>query len=305
MKEGYPQKEPILYRLRGLTFHLGCNPDSMRVLRRAEDGKFFVILEAEKEGVPKIIKATESGINVGRLRNESRVLSLLPRGDLEKNGILIPELEQELTTYDGLNAIMISKMPEGEKPSFNDFGHVLRIFGKIKIPEELEMRRIEPENYLRRTIWRLNALRNIGALKGLHDWEVKRIKEFYQGNVGSLEPYDMVFVHGDFKEKHVRRIDDKLGVIDFDKSVIGCELEDPAWFSVRHFLLEDEIKEDLKTRFVKQGEKLRNFDTAFRLMQIDRLIEAYYTRTFQWRGNLDPFSYISKGVGRFSLLLKT
>jgi len=307
MKEGYPQKEPILYRLRGLTFHLGCNPDSMRFLRRAEDGKFFVILEAEKkDGVPKIIKVTGPGINVGRLRNESRVLSLLPRGDLERNGILIPKLEQELTPYEGLHAIMISKMPEGQSPSFKDYCHVLRVFRKIKIPKELKMTRIEPEDYRRKTLKRLNALRRIGALKGFYNWEIERIQDFYQGNWESLEPYDMVFVHGDFKEKHVRRIDDGLiGVHDFDKSVIGCELEDPAWLSVRHFTLESEIKDHLKTRFVLQGEKLRNFDTAFRLMQIDRLVEAYYTRTFQWRGNLDPFSYISKGIGRLGLLLKT
>lgn len=285
-----------------------CKPHSVKILRKTGIGKSFVILEAKKEGKPWIIKATRVGINVARLRNESRVLSLFPRDYLQKNGILIPELERGLTRYDGFYAIMISKMPKGRNPSFEDYCHVLDVFRKMEIPEELEIRRVEPEDYRRKAFKRLNALRGIGALKGLHDYEIKRIKKFYQENLKSLEPFDQVFVHGDFKEKHVRRVGEELVVIDFDKSVIGSELEDWAWLSVRHPALSARITNHLKEEMFKGNEeKLKNFDTAFRLMQIDRLIEAYFTRTYQWRGNLDAFSYGAKIRGRyaFNRLLKT
>lgn len=299
MKEGVPPKEPIDYKLGRLVSHLGCNPDSMRLLRKTESGKFFVILEAKRDGVSKIIKATADRRNADRLQVESNVLSSIPRDYLRNKGIVLPEIEEKLTQFENFSAIMISQVPEGEKPSFQDFCIVLDIFRKMKV-EGLEIERVKPEDYLERTLTRLRFLRSRGFLKGVSSLETRRIQKFYEDNLGSLESFDMVFVHGDFKGKHVRRIDNELiGVLDFDKSVIGNELEDWAWLSVRHPWLGgriiDYLKEDV---FWGDKEKLENLDTAFRLMQIDRLIEGYFTRTYQWRGNLDVFSYISKTVGR-------
>lgn len=299
MKEGAPPQEPINYQLRRLVSRFGCNPDSMRFLRKAESGKFFVILEAEKDGVPKIIKATTGRRNADRLQVESNVLSSVPRDYLRDKGIVFPEIEKGLTQFENFSAIMISKIPEGQKPSFQDFCIVLNIFRKMKV-EGLEIERAEPEDYLEKTITRLRFLRSRGALKGISSLEIREIQKFYEDNLSSLELFDLVFVHGDFKGKHVRRIDNEsIGVLDFDKSVIGSELEDWAWLSVRHPRLSGKIINHLKNEvFSGDKEKLENFDIAFRLTQIDRLIEAYFTRTYQWRGNLDPFSYVSKTVGR-------
>jgi len=297
MKEGYPQREPEQLRLEELVSRFGCDRNSIEFLRKAEDGKFFVILEAKRVGVPWIIKATTDRRNTARLQVESKVLSLLPRDYLRDKRILIPEIEQELTEVSGVHAIMISKMPQGRKASFRDFCHILEVFREMEIPEGLGVERVEPNDYLRKALIRLRFLKWIGTLKGLR--KGKGIEKFYLDNLESLESFDMVFVHGDFKEKHVRRVNNKLAVIDFDKSVIGSELEDWAWLSVRHPNLMFKIIKHLKKQF--RGEKLRNFDKAFRLMEIDRLIEAYFTRTYQWRGNQDAFSYISKAWGRAAL----
>lgn len=308
MKEGYPQREPEQSKIKGLVSHFGCDRDSIEFLRGAEGDKFFVILEAKRlvGEVPWIIKATTNRRNAARLQVESDVLSLLPRDYLKNKKILIPEIEQELTEFDGVQAIMISKMPKGRKASFRDFCHVLEVFRQMEIPNELKIERLEPDDYLRKTLTRLRFLKWIGALKGLR--KGKGIEKFYFDNLESLEPFSRVFVHGDFKGKHVREIDEELGVIDFDKSVIGCELEDWAWLSVRHPTLSTKITDYLKEEvFRSDDEKLRNFDTAFRLMQVDRLIEAYFTRTYQWRGNLDAFSYVSKAWGRaiLNIMLRT
>lgn len=301
MKEDERRKEPIQQRIERLVSHFGCEPDSIKFLRRIEDGKFFTILEAEQEGIPKIIKATADRRNAVRLQVESDVLSGLPREHLSKKDIILSELEKEITQFEEIFAIMINKIPEGKKPSFFDFCLVLEVFRKMEIPDNLKIERVELEDYLQKTLTRLRFLKWTGALKGLRSSEIERIKEFYQENSKSLKPFDQVFVHGDFKEEHVRSISGKLGVIDFDKSVIGSELEDWAWLSVRHPLLSKRIITHLKDQFIENEEKLKNFDTAFRLMQIDRLIEAYFTRTYQWRGNLDAFSYISKAWGRVVL----
>ena len=302
MKEGEPQKEPIQGKIERLVSHFGCEPGSIRTLRRTGPGKFHIILEAEKDERTWIIKATEPGINVARLRTESRLLSSAPRDYLKQNRILIPEIEHELTEFEGLHAIMISKIPKGKKPTFSDFRHVLEVLHGKEMTVFPEIKRLEPKDYLRRTLKRLNALRQIGDLKGLREGEVERIRAFYLKKWELLALFDRIFVHGDFKEKHVRRIGEELVLIDFDKSVIGCELEDWAWLSVRHPRLEAKIKDYLRERFTtnKIG-KLRNFDAAFRLMQIDRVVEAYFTRTYQWRGNLDAFSYGVKIRGRYAL----
>lgn len=310
MKEGSPREQPDQFNPeKSLVSYFDCNPDSVRVLRKPGAGNFFIILEVEKEGKSWIIKATEPGINVGRLRTEARALSSAPRDFLYKNRVIIPDIfisqddsqeEQALFKVGGLHAIMMSKLPEGERPSFGDLGKAIEVLQE-GFPKTLDIRGVKPECDLRRTLRRLDSLQKIGSFKGLRRDEVERIKKLYLENLDSLMPFDVVFVHGDLKEKHVRRIGDWVGLYDVDKSEFGSELKDWAWLSIRHPRYEARIRDYLKEKFRTNGEKSANFERAFRLMQIDRLVEGYFTRTFQWRGNLDFFSYAAKTYGRYKL----
>lgn len=306
MKERNPQVNLLpKERAEEIIAQLGCNPNSIRFLRKPEGSRFSLILEAEKEGVPKVIKLAGDRRNISRLQIESHVLSVLPRDYLKQNGVFLPKIEKEFTQFGNLAVIMISKIPEGRKTSTVDFLHLLDVFRQMKLSPDIGIQKVRPEDYLKNFLIRLRFLQSAGVIVGISQQERERLKQFYLENWRSLLPFDSVFVHGDLKKKHVRKVDENLVVIDFDKSVIGNELEDSAWLSVRHPDLERAIKTHLRNLFSEQKEKLKHFEKAFHLMQIDRLLEAYFTRTYQWRGYSDAFSYASKIWGRVNLLLKT
>lgn len=286
-------------RIKRLVSSCGFDPESILVLRDANIERFSTVLEAEMEGSPKVFKITTDRRNMARLQAEANVLALAPRDYLSQSQITFPEIEGKLTRVEGLFAIVMSRVPDGEKPSFPELCHVLDVFQQMKIPKGFKAERRGPEDYRRKAFWRLHFLRKMGFITGLSNLEVRRIERFYNDNLEFLEPFDIVFVHGDFKPEHVKRVGEELEVFDFDKSAIGCELEDWAWLSVRYPWLSGKIWVHLRERFRGDEEKLKCLDRAFRLMQVDRLIEAYSTRTSQWRG--DKRSYLQKIWGRLAL----
>ena len=304
MKEGNPRAILTPEKIRGLVSDFGCEPDSVVVEQNAGERRLFGIFRAvsREDGEPMIIKVATEKRTQALLENEAYVLRTIPRDYLSENHLLVPELRGDLTESGGLTAIMINELPQGEKATFAGFGWALEVFHRMEIPQEMEIETIGPRDYLEKGLSRLAFLKRMGWLKGLSEREFRRIEELYSRDWELLGSYGMAFVHGDFKRNHLWWAGEGLALIDFDKSVWGSELEDPAWLSVRCPGFKKEVIAYLTQRFGNDQEKLAYFDEAFRLMQTDRLIEAYFTRTVQWRGNMDVRSYLQKTYGRALLL---
>jgi hypothetical protein len=305
MKEGDPKKIPFQEKIKGLVNKFGCEPDSVIVKRDAKGRRLFSILGAtlreNGEPIPVIIKAAAEEITQALLKNEANVLRAIPRDYLEERHLLVPELKGDLTETNGLTAIMISELPRGEEATLVGFIWALETFRQMKIPKEMVIETVEPEDYFWKGLTRLRFLRRMGWLKGLSEREFDYLQELYSKKWQLLELYDTVFVHGDFRKDHLWWAGEELAAADYDKSVRGNELQDPAWFSARHPESSKEMVAYLKQRFRNNGEKLACLDKAFPFMQVDRLTEALYTRTSQWRGNWDTRSYLQKAYGRMAL----
>lgn len=156
-----------------------------------------------------------------------------------------------------------------------------------------------PDDYLRDAKVKLRFLRNQGPFIGLSKPEVGDIEQAYSNLLPYLEPFKTVFVHGDIQTRHFAIKAGELAIFDFDQAHFGNELEDWAFLSIRHPSFSERAASYLKEKFNESQEKSANLEPAFLLMQIDKLLHSYFSRTYQWRGR--PFDIGAKIYGRNKL----
>ncbi|MDP3954826.1 MAG: phosphotransferase [bacterium] len=145
-------------------------------------------------------------------------------------------------------------------------------------------------DYLKNTKVKLKFLRNQGLLVGLGGGEVVKIRQTYSKLLPYLEPFKMVFVHGDIQTRHFAVKAGGLAIFDFDQAHFGNEFEDWAFLSIRHPFFSERVASYLRQKFADNQEQSAYLERAFLLMQIDKLLHVYFSRTYQWRGRLFDIS---------------
>ncbi|HUD09274.1 MAG TPA: phosphotransferase [Patescibacteria group bacterium] len=182
--------------------------------------------------------------------------------------------------------------------SFGDIANLVEELQTLPIDTDIPIYR--PNDYTRRAYVELRFLQREGLFVGFSDSEVDRVKQAYSRLLPSLGLYKTVFVHGDVQARHFATKASGLAIFDFDQAHFGSELEDWAFLSIRHPFLLRTISGYLQNKFGNNPEQLANLEPAFLLMQIDKVLHSYFSRTYQWRGK--SFDMAAKIYGRGKLL---
>lgn len=109
-----------------------------------------------------------------------------------------------------------------------------------------------------------------------------------------------MFVHGDIQTRHFATKAGGLAIFDFDQAHFGNELEDWAFLSIRHPSFSKRVASYLREKFRdSRKQQSANLEPAFLLMQIDKLLDGYFSITYKWRGR--PFDIGAKIYARNKL----
>lgn len=227
-----------------------------------------------------------------RLRIEKAALSLL--------GQYLPSMVPEIFCLES-SQIVMEKL---EKTNWVPFGSIATLVEEIQsLPVEGSLPILGVYDYKDNADTRLRYLRRLGPVIGLSEYETRNIEKTYNLLLPNLEPFKTVFVHGDLQMRHFAKKNGRLAIFDFDNSHFGSELEDWAFLSIRHPRYSKEVRSYLENKYSSNNEILAKLDSAFQLMQIDKFLNGYFSRTYQWRGK--PFDIAAKVYGREKLYTLT
>lgn len=227
-----------------------------------------------------------------RLEKEKAVLSLL--------GYYLPSRVPEILSLRS-NEITMEKL---DKTRWVPFASIAALVEEMQtLPIEGSLPILGVYDYKDNADTRLRYLRRLGPIIGLSEYETRNIGKTYDLLLPNLEPFKTVFVHGDLQSRHFAQKGGGLAIFDFDNSHFGSELEDWAFLSIRHPRYGKDTREYLENKFKSNDEALAKFDAAFLLMQIDKFLNGYFSRTYQWRGR--PFDVAAKAYGRARLFSLT
>lgn len=227
-----------------------------------------------------------------RLEKEIAVLSLL--------GHYLPSRVPEILCLRS-NEITMEKL---DKTKWVPFASIAALVEEMQsLPIEGSLPILGVGDYKDNADTRLRYLKRLGPIIGISRFEVSNIKRVYDLLLPSLESFETVFVHGDLQMRHFAKKNGGLAIFDFDNSHYGSELEDWAFLSIRHPRYSKEVRSYLENKYSSNNEILAKLDSAFQLMQIDKFLNGYFSRTYQWRGK--PFDVAAKVYGREKLYTLT
>ncbi len=208
----------------------------------------------------------------------------------------VPEVFDFISDKDGTKIVM-----ERMKPAKNvSFDKVAGLIEELQtLPIDACIPTYKSHDYLKNADIKLKFLMQQGSFIGLSKREVDRLKQVYVMFLPYLEPYKTVFVHGDVQARHFAVKTGGLAIFDFDQAHFGNELEDWAFLSIRHPSFSGKILSYLREKFKDNPEQLAYFKPAFLLMQVDKTLHGYFSRTYQWRGK--PFDIGAKIYARNKL----
>jgi len=213
----------------------------------------------------------------------------------------LPDRVPEVFSFEvGSNGskLTMERLRLAKNVSFGDIANLVEELQTLPIDTDIPIYR--PNDYTRRAYVELRFLQREGLFVGFSDSEVDRVKQAYSRLLPSLGLYKTVFVHGDVQARHFATKASGLAIFDFDQAHFGSELEDWAFLSIRHPFLLRTISGYLQNKFGNNPEQLANLEPAFLLMQIDKVLHSYFSRTYQWRGK--SFDMAAKIYGRGKLL---
>ncbi len=208
----------------------------------------------------------------------------------------VPEVFNFTSDKDGAKIIM-ERMKPAKNVSFNNVAGLVEELQTLPIDTRIPI--YQPHDYLKNADIKLRFLMQQGSFIGLSKREVDKLKQVYVILLPYLEPYKTVFVHGDVQARHFAAKAGELAIFDFDQAHFGNELEDWAFLSIRHPSFSGKISSYLRGKFKDNKKQLVCFEPAFLLMQIDKLLHGYFSRTYQWRGR--PFDIGAKIYARNKL----
>lgn len=224
-----------------------------------------------------------------RLQNEHSALTLAQ--------MHLPSRVPEIFSF-SLNGsapqIVMERLKVASDVSFESIAELIEELQTLPINPHLPV--YGPFDYRINAETKIRFLKRQGPVIGLSDNEVGRTRGVYQSLLQHLEPFRIVFVHGDIQSRHFATKEDKLAILDFDQAHFGNELEDWAFLSVRHPSFLDKVTDYLREKFRSSPEQSASLEPAFLLMQIDKILHGYFSRTYQWRGK--PFDIGAKVYGR-------
>lgn len=224
-----------------------------------------------------------------RLQNEHSALNLV--------GSRLPDRVPEVFSFslDGsAPGIVMERLKTTKGVSFGSIAQLIEDLQTLPIDARMPV--YGPSDYRLNAEAKLRFLRRQGPIIGLSRGEVNSIRGVYSKLLHHLEPFLTVFVHGDIQSRHLALKSDRLAILDFDQAHFGSELEDWAFLSIRHPRFSDRIDIYLREKFGDNPEQSASLKPAFLLLQIDKLLHGYFSRTYQWRGR--PFDVGAKLYGR-------
>lgn len=227
-----------------------------------------------------------------RLKIERTAHSLL--------GYYLPLIVPEILCLKS-NGLVMEKLDKTKRVPFSSIATLVEEIQSLPVEGSLPI--LGVYDYKDNADTRLRYLRRLGPVIGLSEYETRNIEKTYDLLLPNLEPFKTVFVHGDLQSRHFAEKNGSLAIFDFDNSHFGCELEDWAFLSIRHPRYSKDVRNYLENKYSKDNETLVRFDAAFLLMQIDKFLNGYFSRTYQWRGR--PFDVAAKAYGRARLFSLT